>query len=111
MHGSGKYGDFQGGPTELPAARRMAFDRPGYRPLLCGYDERRPDMKTQQAETDFSPIEIIADRKAIPPFASLRAFEAVGRLSGIRKAAAELANSSSLANAPGIGDHSHSMIH
>lgn len=30
------------------------------------------------------------DRRAIPPFASLRAFEAVGRLGGIRKAALEL---------------------
>lgn len=30
------------------------------------------------------------DRRAIPPFAALRAFEAVGRLGGIRKAALEL---------------------
>ncbi len=33
---------------------------------------------------------IVADRRAIPPFASLRAFEAVGRVGGIRKAALEL---------------------
>lgn len=32
----------------------------------------------------------MTDRKALPPFAALRAFEAVGRLGGIRKAAAEL---------------------
>ena len=32
----------------------------------------------------------IADRRAIPPFASLKAFEAVGRVGGIRKAALEL---------------------
>jgi LysR family transcriptional regulator, glycine cleavage system transcriptional activator len=30
------------------------------------------------------------DRKSLPPFATLRAFEAVGRLSGIRRAAQEL---------------------
>lgn len=34
--------------------------------------------------------DLIADRRAIPPFASLRAFEAVGRVGGIRKAAVEL---------------------
>ncbi len=35
-------------------------------------------------------ISSVADRRAIPPFASLRAFEAVGRVGGIRKAALEL---------------------
>lgn len=34
--------------------------------------------------------ELFADRRAIPPFASLRAFEAFGRLGGVRKAAVEL---------------------
>ncbi|WP_395670740.1 LysR substrate-binding domain-containing protein [Phenylobacterium sp.] len=33
---------------------------------------------------------LVAERKAIPPFASLRAFEAVGRVGGVRKAALEL---------------------
>ena len=37
-----------------------------------------------------SPCEQNVDRRALPPFASLRAFEAVGRLGGIRKAASEL---------------------
>ena len=33
---------------------------------------------------------LLSNRKAIPPFAALRAFEAVGRVGGVRKAAAEL---------------------
>lgn len=37
-----------------------------------------------------SAEELFADRRAIPPFASLRAFEAFGRLGGVRKAAQEL---------------------
>jgi LysR family transcriptional regulator, glycine cleavage system transcriptional activator len=37
-----------------------------------------------------SPSDLLSYRKALPPFASLRAFEAVGRLGGIRKAATEL---------------------
>src|ERR1700741_2703119 len=37
-----------------------------------------------------SAAEAPAERKAIPPFASLRAFEAGGRLGGIRRAATEL---------------------
>lgn len=35
-------------------------------------------------------ISSMADRRSIPPFASLRAFEVVGRVGGIRKAALEL---------------------
>jgi LysR family transcriptional regulator, glycine cleavage system transcriptional activator len=37
-----------------------------------------------------APKKIPKDRRALPPFAALRAFEAVGRLGGIRKAAQEL---------------------
>ena len=33
---------------------------------------------------------LLSNRKAIPPFAALRAFEAVGRLGGVRRAALEL---------------------
>jgi DNA-binding transcriptional LysR family regulator len=36
------------------------------------------------------PAGPVVERKAIPPFASLRAFEAVGRVGGVRKAALEL---------------------
>jgi LysR family glycine cleavage system transcriptional activator len=34
--------------------------------------------------------ELFTDRRAIPPFASLKAFEAFGRLGGVRRAAAQL---------------------
>jgi DNA-binding transcriptional LysR family regulator len=47
-------------------------------------------MKTRRPDDQTWPVQALPDRKAIPPFASLRAFEAVGRLSGIRRAAAEL---------------------
>ncbi len=47
-------------------------------------------MTTLQSTSEIAPVELLTDRRAIPPFAPLRAFEAVGRLGGVRKAAAEL---------------------
>lgn len=45
-------------------------------------------------KTAFEPVLVkddpLADRRALPPFAALRAFEAVGRLGGVRRAAQAL---------------------
>jgi LysR family glycine cleavage system transcriptional activator len=45
---------------------------------------RKPKPHRELASDPF------ADRQSLPPFAALRAFEAVGRLNGVRKAAVEL---------------------
>jgi len=43
-----------------------------------------------RASFNLGDIEAISNRKAFPPFASLKAFEMIGRLGGIRKAAIAL---------------------
>lgn len=40
--------------------------------------------------TERSPTHLLADRRALPPMTALRAFEVVGRVGGIRRAAAVL---------------------
>lgn len=48
---------------------------------------KKPGRTVRKPEAD----EALDARQSMPPFASLRAFEAVGRLGGVRKAAAEMA--------------------
>jgi len=47
-------------------------------------------MSDSKKILNFADADIVAERRGIPPFASLKAFESVGRAGGVRKAALEL---------------------
>lgn len=56
----------------------------------AGHADNKANRWATRASFNLGDIEAISNRKSFPPFAALRAYEMIGRLGGIRKAALAL---------------------
>jgi len=70
----------------------------------AGNSDSKANRWATRASFNLGDIEAISNRKAFPPFASLRAYEMIGRLGGIRKAALALG-----IDHAAVSRHLHSM--